>query len=85
MRLSHRQGRAACLWRLDLSFESCGRGSPNPRGTTSPTTEGARLTRHLPECGRQIRHRASSKRIYFTTGCSGRRRAPELDSSFVVL
>jgi len=92
MRLSRRQSPAACLWRL-LRPTTCllrlvGRGSPKPRGTTSPTTDGARLTRLLPECGRQIRRRASSKRIYFTTGitgCTGHRRAPELDSPFVVI
>jgi len=51
IRLSRRQGLAACLWRL-LRPTTCllrvvGRGSCKPRGTTSPTTEGARLTRHL--------------------------------------
>ena len=74
------------LWRpTTFHLRLVCRGCPKPRGTTSPTTEGARLTRHLPECGRQSRRRASSKRIYFTTGCPGCQRAPELDSSFVVI
>jgi len=63
IRLSRRQGPAACLWRL-LRPTTCilclvCRGSRNLRGTTSPTTEGARLTRHLPGMGFFYTHSGS--------------------------
>jgi len=59
MRLSHRQGPAACLWRL-LCPTTChlflvGRGSPKPRGTTFPTTEGTRPTYSIcPNAGNRL-------------------------------
>ena len=56
MRLSRRQGPAVCLWRL-LRPSTClvGRWSPKPRGTTSPTTEGARPTHAIcPDAGDRL-------------------------------
>ena len=56
MRLSCRQGPAACLWCL-LRPTSClvGRWSPKPRGTTSPTTEGARPSHVIcPDAGDRL-------------------------------
>jgi len=56
MRLSRRQGPAACLWRL-LRPTTClvGHWSPKPRGTTSPTTEGARPTQAVyPDAGDRL-------------------------------
>jgi len=58
---------------------------PSPQGHATKTISTCSWVFFLPECWRQVRRRASSKRIYFTTDCSGRRRAPELDSSFVVI
>ena len=40
MRLSHRQGPAVCLWRLDVSFESCGPWEPQPTGHHVPHDRG---------------------------------------------
>ena len=90
MRLSRRQGPScvfvAPLAPYDVSFASCGPLEPQATGHHVPHDGGrAANTRHLPGCGRQIRRPASSKRIYFTTSCSGGRRAPELDSSIVVI
>ena len=69
----------------NVSFASCGPCEPQTTGHHVPHDGGCALTRHLLECGRQTRRRASSKRIYFPTGCSGRHRVPKLDSTFVVI